>query len=74
MMHQEHHIGGEGGGGDMGGAMVWQKGESWVVTGDPNFCTLKPMQWLQRAQTSPNIQKGQACRYLPWGWLGQQER
>eukprot|EP00957_Ditylum_brightwellii_P082929 6305112-Ditylum_brightwellii.AAC.1 len=57
-MHQEHRIGGEGGGGDVGGAMVLQKGESWVATGDPNFCPLKQMQWLQRALASPNTQKG----------------
>eukprot|EP00957_Ditylum_brightwellii_P034630 2625905-Ditylum_brightwellii.AAC.1 len=58
MMHQEHHISGEGGGGDVGGAMVWQKGEPWVATVDPNFCPLKPMKWLQRAQASLNTKKG----------------
>eukprot|EP00957_Ditylum_brightwellii_P194421 14806654-Ditylum_brightwellii.AAC.1 len=59
MMHQEHYIGGECGRGDVAGAMAGQQGESWVATGDPNFCPLKPMQWLQRAQASPNTQKGE---------------
>eukprot|EP00957_Ditylum_brightwellii_P060082 4562561-Ditylum_brightwellii.AAC.1 len=57
MMHWEHHIGGEGSGGGVGGAMVLQKGESWVAPGDPNFCPLKPIQWLQRAQASLSMQK-----------------
>eukprot|EP00957_Ditylum_brightwellii_P199221 15186847-Ditylum_brightwellii.AAC.2 len=60
MMHQEHNISGEGGGRDVGGAMAWQKGESWVATGNPNFFPLKPMQWLQMAQASPDTQKGEA--------------
>eukprot|EP00957_Ditylum_brightwellii_P206630 15349288-Ditylum_brightwellii.AAC.1 len=57
MMYWEHHISGEGGGGDVGGVMVWQKSASWVATGDPYFWHLNLMQWLQRAQAFPNIQK-----------------
>eukprot|EP00957_Ditylum_brightwellii_P076866 5842734-Ditylum_brightwellii.AAC.1 len=40
------HLCGEG---DMGGTMMQQKGESWGLTGSTNFCPLKPMWWLQRA-------------------------
>eukprot|EP00957_Ditylum_brightwellii_P212368 15367203-Ditylum_brightwellii.AAC.3 len=45
-----HHIDWEGGGKDVGGAMVQQKGESWGLTGNTNFYPLKPMQWIQRWQ------------------------
>eukprot|EP00957_Ditylum_brightwellii_P147350 11220118-Ditylum_brightwellii.AAC.1 len=60
-------MGGEGDGGDMGGVMARQKGKSWVATGEPNFYPLKPMQWLQRAQSSPNTQKGGGLLVLTLG-------
>eukprot|EP00957_Ditylum_brightwellii_P017307 1303472-Ditylum_brightwellii.AAC.1 len=55
--------------------MVWQKGEPWVATGDPIFCPLKPMQWLQGSQASPMHKRGEACRYLPLGggWGNKQD-
>eukprot|EP00957_Ditylum_brightwellii_P007634 577280-Ditylum_brightwellii.AAC.1 len=51
--HIWHCFDWEGGGGDVGGAMVQQKGESWGLTGNINFCHLKPMWWLQRADAFP---------------------
>eukprot|EP00957_Ditylum_brightwellii_P102377 7804399-Ditylum_brightwellii.AAC.1 len=57
-MHLEHNIGGEGGGGDVGEAMVHKKVSAWDSTKGANFCPLKPMQWLQREHASPNTQKG----------------
>eukprot|EP00957_Ditylum_brightwellii_P041093 3111332-Ditylum_brightwellii.AAC.1 len=59
LVHWEHGVGGKGGEGDVGGTMVQQKGESWGFTGNPNFCPLKPMQWLQRAESFPYTQKGE---------------
>eukprot|EP00957_Ditylum_brightwellii_P028269 2135107-Ditylum_brightwellii.AAC.2 len=58
LMHLEHDIGGEGGGGYVGEEMVHKKVSAWDSTKHTNFCPLKPMQWLQRAHTFPNTQKG----------------
>eukprot|EP00957_Ditylum_brightwellii_P086978 6620156-Ditylum_brightwellii.AAC.1 len=60
LMHWEHDVSEEGGGGDMGGKMVQQKGELWGFTGNSNVCPLKPMQWLQRAEAIPYTQKGRS--------------
>ena len=68
--HLWRHFDWEGGGGDMGGAMVQQKGESWVLTGGTNVFPLKPIWWLQRADTSPTHKRGKICEYLPWGVAG----
>eukprot|EP00957_Ditylum_brightwellii_P211129 15365789-Ditylum_brightwellii.AAC.2 len=45
-------------GGVVGGARVQQKGESWGLTGGTLVCPLKPIWWLQRADTFPFTQKG----------------
>eukprot|EP00957_Ditylum_brightwellii_P054018 4091753-Ditylum_brightwellii.AAC.1 len=51
-MHQEHHIGGEGGEGKL-----WRS--DGVTTGQCNgFKGHKP---------HPIHKRGEACRYLPWG-------
>eukprot|EP00957_Ditylum_brightwellii_P002653 203934-Ditylum_brightwellii.AAC.1 len=41
--HLLHYFDWEGGGGGVEGAMVQQKGELWGLTGNTNFCPLKPM-------------------------------
>eukprot|EP00957_Ditylum_brightwellii_P084584 6431859-Ditylum_brightwellii.AAC.1 len=51
LMHWEHDIGGEGGGGEIGEAMV----------------QTKPRQWLQRAEAYPFKQKEDFMCVLTWG-------
>eukprot|EP00957_Ditylum_brightwellii_P009015 681520-Ditylum_brightwellii.AAC.1 len=59
----------------MGGVMAWKKGESWVAAGDPTFCPLKPLHWLQRAQASLNTKRGRlvGTYFGGGGWGNKQD-
>eukprot|EP00957_Ditylum_brightwellii_P046833 3554497-Ditylum_brightwellii.AAC.2 len=40
---------------------------TWGHTGGTNFCPLKPMEWLQRAETFPYTQKEESLCILTLG-------
>eukprot|EP00957_Ditylum_brightwellii_P130744 9974758-Ditylum_brightwellii.AAC.1 len=63
LVHWEHDVSREGGGGGVRGTMVQHKGEMWGITGNSNFCPLKPMQW----KPSPIHKRRKACVYSPGG-------